>query len=199
MTEGRSEGERSYYSRLIFLALPIALQHLITVSLNLIDNIMIGRLGPLPLAAVGSANQLYSIYEMILFGLLSGAAVSVAQYFGAKDFRSIRKIIGMDVTMGVTLGMFTMITAQLFAPQIIGLFASEPEVIKLGTEYIRIASLTYLTIPVSFTISFNSRSVQMLKIPTIINVCSILTNTVLNYVMISECRLWVFAVRRLRL
>lgn len=184
MTDGRPEGERSYYSRLIFLALPIALQHLITVSLNLIDNIMIGRLGPLPLAAVGSANQLYSIYEMILFGLLSGAAVSVAQYFGAKDFRSIRKIIGMDVTMGVTLGMFTMITAQLFAPQIIGLFASEPEVIKLGTEYIRIASLTYLTIPVSFTISFNSRSVQMLKIPTIINVCSILTNTVLNYMMI---------------
>ena len=87
MTDGRSEGERSYYSRLIFSGgAYCAGKDPITVSLNLIDNIMIGRLGPLPLAAVGSANQLYSIYEMILFGLLSGAAVSVAQYFGAKRF-----------------------------------------------------------------------------------------------------------------
>lgn len=183
-TEKTVDSGNSYYKRLIYLAMPIVVQHIITVSLNLVDNIMIGRLGPLPLAAVGAANQLYSIYDMVLFGLLSGAAVSVAQYFGAKDYKSIRRIIGMDVTVGLILGFLTMVCAQVFAPQIIGLFADEPEVIEMGVEYIRIASFTYITIAVSFAISYNSRSVQRLKIPTIINICSILANTILNYILI---------------
>ncbi len=176
--------QSSYYKRLILLAFPIAVQHIITVSLNLIDNIMIGRLGPLPLAAVGSANQIYGIFEMILFGLFSGAAVPLAQYFGAKDFKSIKKIVGMDICTGLTLGLFTFALAQLFAPGLIGLFATDSEVIRLGVQYIRIASFTYLTVAVSFVISFNSRSVQVLKAPTLINISCILVNTILNYGMI---------------
>lgn len=174
----------SFYRRLLSLAIPIVVQHLITVGLNLVDNIMIGRLGALPLAAVGSANQVYSIYEMILFGLFSGAAVPLAQYYGAKDYKNIKKIVGMDVTVGLSLALVTLAMAQLFAPQIIGLFAEEAEVIRLGTEYIRIASFTYVTVAVSFVISYNSRSVQIVKIPTIINICCILINTLLNYMLI---------------
>ena len=173
-----------YYKRLLLLALPIIVQHLITVSLNLVDNIMIGKLGPLPLAAVGSANQVYSIYSMILFGLFSGAAVPLAQYFGVRDFKSIRGILGMDIILCLVMGIPTVIAVVVFAPEVISFFAEEPQVIALGSQYIRIVAFTYLTIGISFAISFNSRSVQSLKVPTIINVCSILTNTVLNYLMI---------------
>ena len=82
----------SFYRRLLTLAGPIIVQQLISVGLNLVDNIMVGRLGALELAAVGSANQVFSIYSMILFGLFSGAAVPLAQYYGARDFKSIKKI-----------------------------------------------------------------------------------------------------------
>lgn len=174
----------SFYRKLMRLALPIILQQIISVGLNLVDNIMIGRLGALPLAAVGAANQVYSIYAMILFGLFSGAAVPMAQYFGVRDFKSIRKILGMDIAIGLVLGLLTVGGVLAMAPQIIGLFADEHEVIEMGAAYIRIAAVTYLTAGVSFAISFNSRSVQSLKVPTIINVCCILINTVLNYVLI---------------
>ncbi len=174
----------SFYRKLMGLALPIILQQIIGVSLNLVDNIMIGRLGALPLAAVGAANQVYSIYTMVLFGLFSGAAVPLAQYFGARDFKSIRKILGMDIAIGLVLGLATVAGVLAMAPQIIGLFADEPEVIEMGTAYIRIAAVTYLTVGVSFAISFSSRYVQSLKVPTMINVCSILINTVLNYGLI---------------
>lgn len=174
----------SFYRKLMRLALPIMLQQIISVGLNLIDNIMIGRLGALPLAAVGAANQMYSIYSMILFGLFSGAAVPIAQYYGVRDFKSIRKILGMDIAIGLVLGLLTVGGVLAMAPQIIGLFADEPEVIEMGVAYIRIVAVTYLTVGVSFAISFNSRSVQSLKVPTIINVCSILVNTVLNYCLI---------------
>lgn len=182
--ENRIEETTSYYKRLLLLATPIIVQHLITVGLNLVDNIMVGRLGALPLAAVGSANQVYSIYEMVLFGLFSGAAVPLAQYYGARDYKNIKRIVGMDITMGLSLAILTLVMAQLFAPQIISLFAKEQEVVRLGTQYIRIASFTYLTVAVSFVISYNSRSVQIVKVPTIINICSILTNTLLNYILI---------------
>ena len=174
----------AYYKRLFLLALPLAFQHLITVSLNLIDNVMVGRLGAFPLAAVGTANQVYGIYEMILFGLFSGAAVLVAQYFGAKDYKKIKSIFGMDLAIGLTLAVLTLTVVQLFPEQILRLFTSEPEVIVLGIDYIRIASFTYLTIGVSFAIAYNCRAVQSVKFPTLISVCCILINTVLNYMLI---------------
>lgn len=176
--------EPNYYKRLLLLAMPIVLQQIISVSLNLVDNIMIGKLGPLPLAAVGSANQVFGIYSMILFGLFSGAAVPLAQYFGVRDFKSIRGIVGMDVILCLVMGIPTVIAVVVAAPEVISFFADDPQVIALGTQYIRITALTYLTVGVSYAIAFNSRSVQSLKVPTIINVYSILTNTVLNYLMI---------------
>ena len=121
---------------------------------------------------------------MVLFGLFSGAAVPLAQYFGVKDFKSIRKIVGMDIAIGLVLGMLTVSGVLLFAPHIIGLFADEAEVIRMGSSYIRIVAVTYLTVGISFAVTFNSRPIQILKIPTIINVCSILINTALNYVLI---------------
>ena len=174
----------SYYKRLLILAGPIIVQQLISVGLNLVDNIMVGRLGALELAAVGSANQVFSIYSMILLGLFSGAAVPLAQYYGARDFKSIKKILGMDIVIGLSLALFTFLIVQLFAPQIIGLFADDEQVIGYGVQYIRIVAVTYLFVGVSFAISFNSRSVQILKVPTIVNACSILTNTILNYALI---------------
>ena len=156
----------SFYKKLLRLALPIILQQIIGVSLNLVDNVMIGRLGALPLASVGAANQVYSIYTMVLFGLFSGAAVPLAQYFGVKDFKSIRKIVGMDIAIGLVLGMLTVSGVLLFAPHIIGLFADEAEVIRMGSSYIRIVAVTYLTVGISFAVTFNSRPIQILKIPT---------------------------------
>jgi len=180
-TSGKTLTEPSYYKKLLLLAFPIILQHIIGVGLNLIDNVMIGRLGPLPIAAIGSANQVFSIYEMILFGLFSGAAVPLAQYYGARDFRKIRGIVGMDIIIALSLGLVTLAVMVTFAPQVIGLFAKEEEVIRMGTQYVRIVAVTYLTAGVSFAISFNSRSVQVIKVPTVISVVSILINTILNY------------------
>ena len=176
--------ETAYYKRLLLLAMPIVIQHLVAVGLNLVDNIMIGRLGALAMAAVGSANQIYSIYDMVLFGLFSGAAVPLAQYYGARDFKNIKRIVGMDIVVGLSLALLTFAAAQIFAPQIIGFFAKEPDVIRMGTQYIRIAAFTYPIAAVSFVISFNARTVQTVKIPMIIDICSILANTILNYILI---------------
>ena len=176
--------ERNFYKKLILIGIPVVCQNLISNGLNLMDTLMIGMLGEEEIAAVGAANQIFFISTVILFGLYSGAAVFTAQYYGAGDLQGVRKMLGIDCVTGlVVTAVFTCIA--LFIPeQIIGLFSRDPEVITYGTEYIKIAGCSYCVAGLSMAISYNSRAVQRLKAPTIINACALTMNVILNYFLI---------------
>ena len=74
------ETRRIYFHKVLMIGIPVVLQNLISISLNLLDTIMIGRLGENEVAAVGAANQVYFVFTVTMFGLFSGAAVFTAQY-----------------------------------------------------------------------------------------------------------------------
>ena len=96
------------------VALPIALQSLIGSSLNLIDNLMVGSLGELQLNAVGVAVQLFFIYWMLLYGFCGGAATFISQFFGVKDFGSIRKTTGFTLTVAVGISLLFLLWRNFF-------------------------------------------------------------------------------------
>ncbi|WP_206460719.1 MATE family efflux transporter [Anaerovorax sp. IOR16] len=176
--------EKSFYSKALLIAVPIIIQHLISIGLNIVDTLMIGRVGVLELAAVGAANQIYFIFTTICYGIFSGAAVYTAQYWGVKDIRNIRRVLGIDYMVAFFMAFFVISCVEIFAPQILWLFARDTLVIALGTQYLRIACLSYLFTAMSFAISYNCRSIQNLKVPTIINAIALSINTVLNYGLI---------------
>ena len=180
-----SGADRStFYRKMMRIGIPVVIQNLISIGLNLVDTLMIGRVGVDELAAVGAANQFYFIFSMACFGFYSGAAVYTSQYWGLRDVKNIRKVVGIDYTVGMTLAVLTTLAGFLFAPQIIWMFSREPNVIRLGAEYLRIVCFTYIFTGMSFAISYNCRAIQQLKIPTIINATGIITNAVLNYCLI---------------
>ena len=72
------------------------LQQLVAVGLNLVDTIMVGKLSENALAAVGAANQVYFMYSVVMFGIFSGAAVYTVQYWGVRDLKSLRKLMGIE-------------------------------------------------------------------------------------------------------
>lgn len=145
---------------------------------------MVGKVSENALAAVGAANQVYFIFSVVLFGIFSGAAVHAVQYWGIRDLASLRKIVGIDYTMCLVLSVPTVAVVFAAAPLFIRLFSQEPEVIELGTQYMKIVCFSYIFAALSFVISYNSRSIQDLKYPTIINACAIAMNIFLNYVFI---------------
>lgn len=175
---------RAFYKKLVIVGIPMVLQQVIAVTLNLADTIMVGKVGENALAAVGAANQVYFIFSVVVFGVFSGAAVHAVQYWGIRDLASLRKIIGIDYTVCVALAVPVMIFVFFTAPFLISLFAEEPEVIELGTKYLRIAVFSYLFSGLSFVISYNSRSIQDVIVPTIINGGAILLNVIGNYLLI---------------
>ena len=175
---------RHFYRTMLTIALPIIIQHLISIGLNMVDTVMIGRLGENELAAIGIANRIYFMFAIFCFGFYSGASVFVSQYWGVKDIGNIRKIFGIEITGGLIISsVFTMLLL-IFPYQIMGIFINDPIVIAHGVDYLRIVSLIFMFTSLSFAISFNSRSIRMIKVPTIINVIAIALNTFLNYCLI---------------
>ncbi len=166
------------------VAFPAMLQQFIIVVCNLADTVMVGRVSEYALAAVGAANQIFFVILDCTYGFLSGCAVFAVQYWGLKDLKSMRKILGIAVSFGVAFSIVATALVYSFAPFCIGIFTKDPLVIELGVEYIRIACFTYIINALSYTIAFYSRATMLMKWPTIFNGAAVIINIVLNYMLI---------------
>ena len=90
------EEKTTFYKHMLAVGIPVMLQQLVVVCLNLVDTIMVGKISEEALAAVGAANQIYFIYSVLTFGVFSGAGVYLIQFWGIRDLKSLRKILGID-------------------------------------------------------------------------------------------------------
>ena len=106
--------DRVFYKSMFAIAIPIALQNLITSALNMVDTLMISSLGQSSIAAVGLANQVFFFYILLTFGINSGSSIFIAQYWGKEDIPKIRKILGLALSIGTLLGVFFTIIAFFF-------------------------------------------------------------------------------------
>ncbi|WP_346868698.1 MATE family efflux transporter, partial [Clostridium sp. UBA5119] len=95
--------DKNFYKMVLFLALPIILQNLIASSVNMLDTLMIGRVGEVELAAVGIANQFYFIFSLFIMGISSGCAVFIAQLWGKRDENNIQKVLGIGIISSVLI------------------------------------------------------------------------------------------------
>jgi putative MATE family efflux protein len=172
------------YKNLIRIALPIALQSLISSTLNLVDTLMIGQLGELELASVGLSVQLYFVQYMLLFGLVSGASTFISQFWGIKDLTNIRKVVGFTITVSFCASMLFFVPAFFFPEAVLSLFTDNQDVIRTGSIFVQTASFTFLTLSVTVPLTSALRSTEQTDIPLKISILVFFTNTLLNYMLI---------------
>lgn len=175
---------KSLYRTLARVALPIALQSLITSSLNLLDNLMVGSLGEIELAAVGLSTQLFFVHISVMFGFASGSSAFMAQFWGKQDVKSIRKVTGFTVMVCFGISMLFFLPAFFIPNYVLRLFTDIPGVIDLGKDYVRIAAVSFLTLGITFPLSSVLRTTQQTSIPLKISIVVFSTNTLLNYILI---------------
>ncbi len=176
--------DKNFLKQALAITIPIALQNLISASLNMIDTIMIGRLGEAEIAAVGLSNQIYFLLHLLLFGINSGAAIFTAQFWGKKDVKSIRNVLGIALTAGTLAAIFFSLIGLLVPDRILSLFTNDPVVIGLGTAYLRPVSISYLFTALTFAYAFILRSTGQVTMPLIINFIALSINTCFNYLLI---------------
>lgn len=179
-----NEDNKKFYKTLITLCIPIIIQNLLSNLINMVDTIMVGGLGEISVASIGIANQYFFLYNMALSGIIGGASLFIAQFYGKNDKLNIRKITGLSVISALMIGITFMIVA-LFSPKfIIYFFSKDLDVIKVATNYFSIIGFCYPIIAISNVFSMGSRSIRNPKLGMVCSTISLFINIILNYVFI---------------
>ena len=177
---------KSYYMTTLRIAIPIALQNLITFSTGMMDTLMLGKADSsgVFLSASSLANQPFFILTLMCFGLAGAASVLSAQYYGKGDFSSIRKIFSLVLRIGAVLGII-MGAVVLFAPEaVMSIYTKDLRLIEAGAKYLRILGFAYFIFAPGNTILCSLRSIECVKISVVVNTVSFCTNVFLNWVLI---------------
>ena len=176
--------DRKFYRDLFILSLPIMLQHLVNSMVNLLDTIMVGRLGTVEIASVGLANQIFFLYELLLFGICSGGAIFTAQFWGKKDISGIRKNMGLCLTFCLAAAAFFVFVSMLFPEKIIGLYSRDEAVIKTGAAYLRTVSPSFIPFAISLVFGLTLRAVERVRLAFVVAVIALFLSGILNYIFI---------------
>lgn len=179
-----SLGDKSFWRVTLALAIPIALQNMLIASFSLVDTLMVSQLGDIELSATGMAGQWTWLFNMVLFGISSGAAVFVSQYWGDGNIKGIRRTTGIAVCSGLLISLLFLLAAALFTDEIIYVFNKDPRVIEQGALYLRYACLSYPALALTNVLGSILRSTEQPKLPMVVSgVCAVL-NIILNYFLI---------------
>ncbi len=174
----------SFLPDLLRLAVPIALSNLVVSGVNMLDTVMVGRLGQVEIAAVALGNQVYFLFMLLLFGISSGAGIFTAQYWGARDLPGVRRTAGFSIALGLGASLLYMAAAMAFPRLILGLYSPDPAVVELGSRYLRVAAASYPPTALSFALGLSLRGTERVRLPLASTIVGFGSNLVLNWALI---------------
>ena len=176
--------DRTFYRSLVLLAIPIALQNLVTFLVNLADSVMVGALGDDAVAGMYMGNQIQTLLQVFSGGIEGAILILAAQYWGKRDTGSIRKIVAIGMQFSLAVGTVLTLVCALFPTEIIGLFTKDPATIQVGAEYLRIVCFSYIFFCMTQSLIAAMRSVEIARIGLYVSLCSLAANVGMNYVLI---------------
>lgn len=177
-------GDREFYKTVAVIAIPISLQSLITIGVNMMDTIMLGSMGEVALSASCLANQFINIFHICCMGIGMGASVLTSRFWGMQDKDSLRKTITIMYRLCFVFGLlFT--AATIIAPDaLMRIYTSDEEVIRAGVSYFRWSVPCYWLLGFSLTTTIVLRSVGQVKLPLLCSVIAFFINIFFNWVFI---------------
>ena len=176
--------DRSFYKTALNIAIPIALQNLITFSVSMADTVMVGRLGEINLSAVAIANHLQFILMVLIFGVGGGASVMASQYYGKKDIDSIHKVMSIMYRLCIIITIIFILIAIFIPKQFIHIYTTDKEVMLQGAKYLKILSISYIFYSLTNCTISILRSVKTVRISLVVYSISLIVNIFFNYVFI---------------
>lgn len=182
----------SFYQQVLLIAVPIMLQSAVTNFVNLLDNIMIGRLGTLEMSGVSIANQLLFIYNISIFGCVNAAGIFSAQYCGKKDHDGVRNCLRLKIITGICAAAAASLIFLCWRDDLIGLYlngdlnsaADIAYTLKGSREYLGIMLWGLLPFALSQCISSTMREDGETLSPMKASFLAVAVNFVFNYLLI---------------
>ena len=184
-------GDKAFYKMVMTVAVPIMIQNFITNFVNMLDNLMIGRLGTEQMSGVSIVNQLIFIFGLAVFGALSGAGIFTAQFYGKDDNEGIRHTIRYKVIITLLIFVVATVVFLVFDDQLINLFLHESDsngdielTLSYAKQYLRIMVVGALPFCVTQIFSSTLRETGETIVPMIAGVFAVITNCCFNALLI---------------
>ncbi len=177
-------GDRELYTKMLKIAVPVSLQSLITVGINLMDTIMLSEMGDAQLSASSLAGQFITLFMIFCMGIGMGASVLTSRFWGMREMPSLKKAVTIMLRVCfVFAAVFTL--ATLLSPRMIMLiYSNEEEIIYYGIKYLEWMIPTYFCMGFSLTCTIVLRSVGQVRIPLVCSILAFFVNVFFNWVFI---------------
>lgn len=184
-------GRRSFYRMILIIAVPIMIQNGITNFVSMIDNIMVGRVGTNEMSGVAIVNQLIMVFNLCVFGGVTGAGIFTAQFFGARNIEGVRNTFRFKIITITIITFLSILVFILFGDNLIKLYLTEKsnseatlETLKHGRAYLLCMLIGLPPFAVSQAYGDTLRCSEETLLPMKAGVASVLVNLSLNYVLI---------------
>lgn len=176
--------DKKFYRIFLVLCLPIVLQNVISLSVNLTDNLMLGRYAESALSGVTAVNQIQFIYQNLLIGIGDGLVILASQYWGKKDTETIRKVASIAMRTALVLMLVLFIVVSVFPEQVVGLFTKDLAIVAEGVKYLNIVRFTYPFFCVTTILLAVLRSTEVVKIAFYLSISTLCINFCINWCLI---------------
>lgn len=164
--------------------IPLVLQNIITLSVNLADNIMLGAYSETALAGVAAVNQIQFVYQQLIMALGDGLVIFGSQYWGKGEVQPIKKIAASAMYGAVVFAAVLFVLVSLFPQQTVSIFITDSRIIREGEIYLGIIRFTYLFFAVTQLLLAAVRSTETVKIASCLSILTFCINCGINYILI---------------
>ena len=163
---------RKLLPMLAVIAIPVALQNLLTTTGSMVDTVMLATLGEKTVGAVGLCAQFTSLMFSCYWGFVGGGMLFFSQFWGAQDHENIRRSYGITLTAIMSVGILFSLLALLFPEAVMHLYTSSVPISQIGVQYLKIVGFAF------------PLSIEQVRIPLAAGIVSVVTNCVCNYILI---------------
>lgn len=173
-----------FYKTFFSMWIVLVLQNVITLSVNLADNIMLGGYSEAALAGVAAVNQIQFVYQMLLTAIGEAAVIMGTQYFGKGQKEPIRRLVVLAMHFGVALSLLLFVLASFIPRPLLLIFTTDEAIIAQGMEYLHIIRFTYLFFAITQILIASLRITGMVQISLYLSVAALFINVFFNYGLI---------------
>lgn len=174
----------SFFNTVCNIAIPVMLQSMLQSSFSMVDQIMVGQLGSVSIAAIGLAGKFSSIFSVVVSAIAAVAGIMIAQYIGKQEKKEVDKSFSVNLAAAVVLAVIFMIFCIFFPQKIMGIYTREMQTCEAAAAYLRIIAITFLPIAGATLLSTMLRCMEKASLPLYASIIAAIINTVLNYIFI---------------
>ncbi|MBR4831489.1 MAG: MATE family efflux transporter [Butyrivibrio sp.] len=173
-----------FLKRIAVIALPVALQNLLTTTGSMVDTMMIASIGQKEIGAVGLCGQFSSLMFSGYWGFVGGGMLFISQFWGNKDEDGINKSYGITLSSMMAVAVIFCIMATCFPELVMKLYTDKESIRQVGVQYLRIAGFAYPLMVLSMAMAVVLRCTEKVRIPLYGSIAAVGTNIFLNWVLI---------------